>query len=81
MGDKFFYAVLVVPELLGPARANAAAVTEKAKMAAMVKAVVVKAVVVKAVVVEMAVKVEEVKELLWPVQPCLHQSGPVMCGM
>jgi hypothetical protein len=74
MGDKFFYAVLVVSELLGPARANAVVVTEKAKKAAMVKAVVVKAVVVKAVVVKaavvkavvvkMAVKVKQAKELL-----------------
>jgi hypothetical protein len=71
MGDIFFYAVLAVPELLEVARAKAAVV--KAEKAAVVKVVAVKVVVVKAE--KAAVKAAVVK-----VQPCLHQSGPVVYG-
>jgi hypothetical protein len=58
MGDIFFYAVLVVPELLEVARANVVVVTEMVMKAAVVTVVAV------AVVATVAVKVEQMMELL-----------------
>jgi hypothetical protein len=75
MGDIFFYAVLAVPELLEVARAKAAVV--KAEKAA-VKAAVVKVAAVKVVVVK--AEKAAVKAAVVKVQPCLHQSGPVVYG-